>query len=132
MDYCGRLVFVLLVLLFSVIYIVLSPFILPRVAPVGRMMFMCSRINNKSIKKNKKPLRRSIQAARYNSPCPEPETLTLILRIQFKFKLNSVYFQHTSTFHTVNNVYILCRKMGRHKTMLMDFRPLTITSKLRA
>ena len=30
---------------------------------------------------------------------------------------NSVYFQHTSKFHT--NVYILCRKRGGQKTMLI-------------
>ena len=39
----------LLVLLFTVIKIVLPQFILPRVAPVGRILFMYSRINNQSI-----------------------------------------------------------------------------------
>ena len=46
---CGRLQFVLLVLLFTVINIVLPQFILPRVAPVGRILFMYSRINNQSM-----------------------------------------------------------------------------------
>ena len=51
--YCGLPL--LLVLLFIVINIVLPRFILPRVAPVGRILFMHSRINNQSINQSINP-----------------------------------------------------------------------------
>ena len=48
---------------------------------------------------------------------------------------NSIQFSlfpaHINISYSNNNVYILCRKRGGQKTMLMDVRPLTITSKLR-
>ena len=51
------------------------------------------------------------------------------------FQFNSIQFSlfpaHINISYSNNNVYILCRKRGGQKTMLMDVRPLTITSKLR-
>ena len=51
------------------------------------------------------------------------------------FNFNSIQFSlfpaHINISYSNNNVYILCRKRGEQKTMLMDVRPLTITSKLR-
>ena len=47
-----------------------------------------------------------------------------ILRVQFQF---SLFPAHINISYNNNNVYILCRKRGGQKTMLMDVRPLTIT-----
>ena len=51
--------------------------------------------------------------------------------IQFNSIQFSLFPAHINISYSNNNVYILCRKRGGQKTMLMDVRPLTITCKLR-
>ena len=57
--------------------------------------------------------------------------LSPLLFIQFNSIQFSLFPAHINISYSNNNVYILCRKRGGQKTMLMDVRPLTITSKLR-
>ena len=54
--------------------------------------------------------------------------IVVMFNVQFNF---SLFPAHINISYSNNNVYILCRKRGGQKTMLMDVRPLTITSKLK-